>query len=167
MNDSAHPACTSSACRTRAPALIVTAIGIGIVAGLMLESVLGLATPIALGVLLACACCARKRMAAGQALPIGRGVGIAAAALFAVGGFAFTVYVDIVDPAMAVESLVVGGLWICGGTASAALFLGICGARSLWRRWVSSPGPAHRRGGIGAPSPAGSPAGEGLNACPN
>ncbi len=125
MTEEAYPICTSAACRSRAPALLVTSIGIGIIAGLMVESVLGLATPIAIGLLLAATCCARKRMAAGQKLPFGRGTLLAAAAVFILGGFALAVVVDVVHPGFALDTVVVGGLLLCGGTAGAALFLGL------------------------------------------
>ena len=132
MTEEAYPTCTSAACRSRAPALLVTSIGIGIIAGLMVQSVLGLATPIAIGLLLAATCCARKRIAAGQKLPFSRATLMVAAAVFALGGFALAVAVDIIHPGFALDNVVVGGLWLCGGTAAAALFLGL----SWLTRWL-------------------------------
>jgi hypothetical protein len=148
MAEDAYPTCTSAACRSRAPALLLTSVGIGLVAGLMVQSVLGLAAPVALGVLLAGACCARRRLAAGQPLPFGRGSLMAAAAAYVIGGFALTVAVDVLDPGFTVDTVVVGGLWLCGGTAGAALTLG-----TVWlRRRLRRPSPAQVTGLPAAPA---------------
>lgn len=131
MTEEQYPVCTSAACRSRAPLLMAFGIGIGGIAGVMLESLLGLTASVALGALLAAACCLRRSLAAGHPLPFRRGELKAAAAAFFVGGVLFTAAMDIIDPAITVESLTVGGLMLCGGSAAAGLLLSVVW---LWRR---------------------------------